>query len=83
MSPECNTGKYHNDCDMEDCSCPHHTEQWKVTREADDPQALRLSIGGVEGELGYIVYRGDTKKCLNLLKRAVSKLEEHYTDQGE
>ena len=59
------------------------TEQWKIIREADDPMALRLSIGGVEGDLGYIVYRGDTKDCLRLLRRALKKLEAHYNEQGE
>lgn len=58
-------------------------ENWKVTRESDDPLALRLSIGGVEGELGYIVYRGDTQACLKLLRKAVKKLEAHYAEQGE
>jgi hypothetical protein len=58
-------------------------EQWKVIREADDPLALRLSVGGVEGELGYIVYRGDTEACLKLLRKAATKLENHFNEQGE
>lgn len=58
-------------------------EQWKIIREADDPMALRLSIGGVEDELGYIVYRGDTEACLKLLRKALKKLEAHYNEQGE
>lgn len=58
-------------------------EEWKIIRESDDPLALRLSIGGVEGELGYIVYRGDTEACLKLLRKALNKLETHYSEQGE
>lgn len=58
-------------------------EQWKIIREADDPLALRLSVGGVPGELGYVVYRGDTKECVELLRTALSKLEAHYEEQGE
>jgi len=58
-------------------------EEWKVIREADDPMALRLSIGGIPDTLGYIVYRGDTKLCLELLRKALKKLEEHLEEQGE
>lgn len=60
-----------------------NVEEWKITREADDPLALRLSIGGIDGELGYIVYRGDTKACLELLHRAQQQLEKHFKEQGE
>jgi hypothetical protein len=58
-------------------------EQWKIIREADDPLSLRLSIGGIPDKLGYIVYRGDTKLCLQLLYRAYQHLEHHYKEQGE
>lgn len=58
-------------------------EQWKIIREADDPLALRLSIGGVPNNLGYIVYRGDTKQCLELLRKALDRLEQHFNEQGE
>lgn len=61
----------------------NNQEEWKIIREADDPIALRLSIGGVENELGYIVYRGDTAACLKLLRKAVTKLEAHFNEQGE
>jgi hypothetical protein len=59
------------------------SEEWKIIREADDPWALRLSIGGVPDELGYIVYRGDTKACLELLRKALGRLEKHLVEQGE
>lgn len=59
------------------------SEEWKIIREADDPIALRLSIGGVESKLGYIVYRGSTEECLKLLRKALEKLEAHYEEQGE
>lgn len=58
-------------------------ETWKITREADDPLALRLSIGGIPTELGYIVYRGDTKACLELLRQAEKELTKIYKEQGE
>jgi hypothetical protein len=58
-------------------------ETWKIVREADDPIALRLSIGGIEGELGYIVYRGETEDCVKLLRKALDKFETHLKEQGE
>ena len=48
---------------------------WKIIREANDPLALRLSIGSPSGSQfsieddGYIVYRGDTRVCIELLLR--------------
>lgn len=57
---------------------------WKIIREANDPLALRLSIGGphdIDG--GYIVYRGDTANCLVLLEEAVIELKQHLQEQGE
>lgn len=71
------------DLKLAETPTPQLQEEWKVTREPDDPMALRVSVGGVEGELGYVVYRGDTEACLRLLKRAVTKLEQHYNEQGE
>lgn len=57
---------------------------WKIIREADDPLALRLSIGAPHGSKeGYIVYRGDAKTCLDLLETAVTELKKHYQEQGE
>lgn len=60
---------------------------WKVIRESDDPLALRLSVGSPTGhdpkESGYIVFRGDPRDCLGLLKEAVLRLEEHLEEQGE
>jgi hypothetical protein len=62
-------------------------DNWTIIREQDDPLALRLSIGspniGNIKDDGYIVYRGDTKTCLELLKNAVKKLEVYYEEQGE
>lgn len=62
--------------------------KWKIIREADDPIALRLSIGSPpeetpDGYVGYIVYRGDTEECLNLLEQAVQELKKFYGEQGE
>lgn len=58
-------------------------ETWKIIRDVDDPLALRLSVGSVKGKVGYIVYRGDTEECLELLRKAVRKLEARYKEQGE
>lgn len=68
---------------LQDVGAPVGSEEWKVTREVDDPTALRLSIGGVAGELGYVVYRGDTGECVTLLRKALGKLDAHYRGQGE
>lgn len=57
---------------------------WKIIREQDDPIALRLSIGAPTGSgEGYIVYRGETKDCLDLLEKAVTELKQLYEEQGE
>lgn len=57
--------------------------EWKIIREANDPIALRISVGGKVDEFGYIVHRGDTKACLDLLKQAALQLEKHLNEQGE
>lgn len=60
---------------------------WRIIREADDPLALRLSIGTPLGfdieENGYIVYRGDTKVCVELLENALKQFKKHLEEQGE
>lgn len=59
---------------------------WKIIREADDPMALRISIGSPQLEDpqdGYIVNRGDTKQCLDLLEKALEQMKKHYEEQGE
>jgi hypothetical protein len=61
----------------------NNPEQWKVIREADDPIALRVSVGGRPDEFGYIVYRGETKECLQLLYRAYQEMSKFYKEQGE
>jgi hypothetical protein len=60
-----------------------NNEKWQITREADDPLALRLSVGSHEGKFGYIVYRGETKECLQLLYRAYQEMDKFYKEQGE
>lgn len=57
--------------------------EWKIIREANDPIALRLSVGGKPDKFGYIVHRGETADCLRLLKEAVAELEKHLAEQGE
>lgn len=65
------------------------SKNWKIIREADDPLALRLSIGSPNGNGftiendGYIVYRGDTQECIQLLETALAQLKSHYKEQGE
>lgn len=60
---------------------------YKIIREADDPLGLRLSIGSPNGfdvqKDGYIVYRGDTKRCIELLERALEQFKAYYEEQGE
>ena len=58
-------------------------EEWQIIRKADDPMALRISIGGRLDEFGYVVYRGDTKEVLFLLERAKQEFEKMYKEQGE
>jgi hypothetical protein len=64
------------------------TEKWKILREANDPMAVRLSIGvphegtTSDGFDGYIVYRGESEKCIDVLERALAQLKEHYEGQG-
>lgn len=45
--------------------------RFKVAKEKDDPMTNRLSIGGSKEEGCYIVYRGDTEVCLEVLEQAV------------
>jgi len=60
---------------------------YKIIREADDPLALRLSIGSPNGydiqKDGYIVYRGDTEQCIKLLEKALEEFKAYYEEQGE
>lgn len=57
---------------------------WKIIREANDPLALRLSIGAPHDvDDGYIVYRGDTSNCVALLETALEELKQHLQEQGE
>lgn len=60
---------------------------WHIIREADDPMALRLSIGCPHGvsikDNGYIVYRGDTKQNIELLEQALAEFKQYYEVQGE
>jgi hypothetical protein len=61
--------------------------KYSIIREQDDPLALRLSIGSPHGfdtkTNGYIVYRGDTKACIDLLENALEKFKQYYEEQGE
>ncbi len=63
------------------------SKTWKIIREGDDPLALRLSIGSPNGfdhkENGYIVYRGETQECVELLEIALAELKGHLKEQGE
>lgn len=62
-------------------------KDWKIIREGDDPLAERLSIGSpkLEGyeDSGYIVYRGDTARCLEILENALEQFKKHLAEQGE
>jgi hypothetical protein len=61
--------------------------KYKIIRESDDPLALRLSIGsphvGSIQDDGYIVYRGDTQTCIELLEKALEEFKQYYAEQGE
>ena len=63
------------------------SKNWKIIRETDDPLALRLSIGsphvGSITDDGYIVYRGGTKTCIDLLENALNEFKQYYQEQGE
>lgn len=47
----------------------------KIIKEKDDPMTNRLSIGGSKEEGCYIVYRGETKDCLQVLENALEALK--------
>lgn len=48
--------------------------RFKVVKESDDPITNRLSIGGSKEDGCYIVYRGDTKVCQEILGQALEAL---------
>lgn len=48
---------------------------FKIIKEKDDPMTNRLSIGGSKEEGCYIVYRGDTKDCIEVLEQAVEAIK--------
>ncbi|MHC4372399.1 MAG: hypothetical protein ACYSW8_32760 [Planctomycetota bacterium] len=49
-----------------------------VRRMADDPDCLRISVGGIPGlpQSRYLVFRGDPAECLALLERAARALRD-------
>lgn len=49
--------------------------RFKVVKEKDDPMTNRLSIGGSKNEGCYIVYRGETKDCLEVLEQALEAMK--------
>lgn len=49
--------------------------RFKVSKEKDDPMTNRLSIGGSKNEGCYIVYRGETKDCLEVLENALEAMK--------
>lgn len=48
--------------------------RFKVIKEQDDPLTNRLSIGGSKEDGCYIVYRGETEDCLDVLKNALEAM---------
>lgn len=48
--------------------------RFRVIKEQDDPMTNRLSIGGSKEEGCYIVYRGETKDCLQVLENALEAM---------
>lgn len=46
-----------------------------VTREPDDPEALRASIGGREDVGYYLVFRGDPEEVLDMLRAVLPAAE--------
>jgi hypothetical protein len=54
---------------------PADATSLKVIREADDPIALRASIGGREGMGFYLVYRGEPQDVLAMLRQVVEQAE--------
>jgi hypothetical protein len=48
--------------------------KFKVVKEVDDPLTNRLSIGGSKEDGCYIVYRGDTEVCREILEEALGAL---------
>lgn len=49
--------------------------RFKVEKLPNDPMTNRLSVGGSKEEGCYVVYRGDTNDCLQVLKEAVQAME--------
>lgn len=49
--------------------------RFKIIKEQDDPMTNRLSIGGSKSEGCYVVYRGNTKDCLEVLENALEALK--------
>lgn len=49
--------------------------RFKVEKLNDDPMTNRLSIGGSKDEGCYVVYRGDTNTCLEVLEQALEALK--------
>jgi|GEM_PF-6847250 len=49
--------------------------RFKIVKEPNDPMTNRLSVGGSKEEGCYIVYRGDTQVCLDVLEQSVEAMK--------
>lgn len=49
--------------------------RFKVVKEADDPITNRLSIGGSKEDGCYIVFRGETEICREVLEQALEAMK--------
>lgn len=57
-------------------------EKWQVTKEPDD-DVLRISVGGLNGKFGYVVFRGNAIECNRLLVKASEELSRYILANKE
>ncbi len=56
-------------------------DRFRLIREADDPLALRASIGG-QAHIGwYLVYRGDPLEVLAMLRKVLAEAEQRLPNE--
>jgi len=52
-------------------------EEVYVTKEKDDPIAIRVSVGGRPSLGYYAVYRGSIKQAIEVMETCLKALKEH------
>ena len=52
------------------------TTEFKFTMRPPDPLALRISAGGTrDGKMVYMTFRGDLRKCAEVLRKLLDRIE--------